>query len=195
MKTILAGLGSLVLGVAMSGSAFAQEYDQEEGAPPPPEAAVQAPQMQYGDAPPAQEAYSYPTGQWVYTANGYVWVPAGATAVAYGGAPYAYLYTPALGWRWSVSPWGWGGYRGYGYGGWAGHPAVGRGWVGHPAVGRGWGGHPAVGRGWVGHPAVGHGWGGHPAVGHGWGGPAFRGSRGGAPHAVARGGGHGGHRR
>jgi hypothetical protein len=35
------------------------------------------------------------------------------------GVPYAYLYTPAYGWTWYVSPWGWGPYR---YGFWVRHP-------------------------------------------------------------------------
>jgi hypothetical protein len=35
------------------------------------------------------------------------------------GVPYTYLYTPAYGWTWYVSPWGWGPYH---YGLWVRHP-------------------------------------------------------------------------
>jgi hypothetical protein len=77
--------------------------------PPPAPAAAQAPLVQ-----------TYPTGQWVYlTGQGWVWVPSGATAVEEGGVPYAYLYTPAYGWTWYVSPWGMGPYV---YGPWVWHP-------------------------------------------------------------------------
>jgi len=79
---------------------------------------------------------TYPTGQWVYLVDeGWVWVPQGTVAVDLDGIPYAFLYTPVLGWTWYVSPWGWGPYF---YGPWFRHP-----W--HPY---GWHGY------WVGHPNV-----------------------------------------
>jgi hypothetical protein len=91
---------------------------------PPPAAASQPP------------VYTYPTGQWVYTADHeWIWVPAGASTVEMEGTPYVYLYTPSFGWTWYVSPWGWGRYH---YGLWVRHP-----W--HPA---GWHGY------WVAHPRV-----------------------------------------
>ena len=100
-------------------------------APPPPAA---APAGQAAPSPPL--VYSYPTGQWVYLASrGWVWVPAGTTPQEMDGAPYVYLYTPAYGWTWYLSPWGWGPYR---YGIWIRHP-----W--HPG---GWHGY------WVAHPHV-----------------------------------------
>ena len=80
--------------------------------------------------------YSYPTGQWVYTAGrGWVWIPSGASTADMEGVPYVYLYTPSYGWTWYVSPWGPGPYR---YGVWIRHP-----W--HPV---GWHGR------WVAHPGV-----------------------------------------
>jgi hypothetical protein len=49
------------------------------------------------------------------------------------GTPYTYLYTPAYGWTWYVSPWGIGPYH---YGIWVHHPwhPVGMHgyWVAHP---------------------------------------------------------------
>jgi hypothetical protein len=110
----------------------------QEAAPPPPQQPAPAPSPPAapptGPAAPAQLVYSYPTGQWVYLAGrGWVWVPAGATSQELDGAPYAYLYTPAYGWTWYLSPWGWGPYH---YGIWARHP-----W--HPV---GWHGY------WVAHP-------------------------------------------
>jgi hypothetical protein len=112
----------------------------QEAAPPPPQqpapgpAPLAAPPTGPTAPAPAQLVYSYPTGQWVYLAGrGWVWVPAGATTQELEGAPYAYLYTPAYGWTWYLSPWGWGPYH---YGIWARHP-----W--HPV---GWHGY------WVAHP-------------------------------------------
>jgi hypothetical protein len=75
-----------------------------------------------------------------------MWVPNGATTTDDEGVPYVYLYTPAYGWTWYVSPWGPGVYR---YGLWVHHP-----W--HPV---GWHGY------WVAHPRV---------VGHFRGGGGFR---------------------
>ncbi len=96
--------------------------------PPPPPPADGAPTTTYVQA--------YPSGQWVYLADrGWVWVPSGTATVESEGVPYAYLYTPTVGWTWYVSPWGGGPYR---YGPWIRHP-----W--HPV---GWHGH------WVAHPRV-----------------------------------------
>jgi len=110
--------------------------------PPPPAASDQgAPSSPPGQAPLVQ---TYPTGQWVYLSGpGWVWVPAEATASDMDGVPYTYLYTPAYGWTWYVSPWGWGPYH---YGPWFLHPwhPVGMHgyWVAHPHVtgrlGGGW---------------------------------------------------------
>ena len=73
--------------------------------------------------------YTYPTGQWVYIAGrGWVWIPAGATTVETDGVPYVYLYTPAIGWSWYLSPWGWGPYV---YGPWFRHPWHPYGWHGY----------------------------------------------------------------
>src|SRR5580692_7129265 len=157
MKTILAGLGSLVLSLSMSGRAFAQEAMP----PPPQEYAAEGQQVQPGPGPEqvAPNVYEYASGRWVYTAGGApVWVPAGATSVAVGGVPYAYLYTPSYGWGWSVSPWGWGGYR---YGAWAGRswrgPAWNGGRIGYPHAVHGGG----YGHGGYGHAGYGHGGYGH----------------------------------
>jgi len=68
--------------------------------------------------------------------QGWVWVPAGASATEMDGVPYTYLYTPAYGWTWYVSPWGLGPYH---YGLWWRHPWHPVGlhgyWVAHPHVG------------------------------------------------------------
>jgi hypothetical protein len=103
---------------------------------PQPEGTPSAPAAQEAPPPAAQWVYSYPTGQWVFTStNGWVWIPAGTATVDNEGVPYAYLYTPAYGWTWYVSPWGYGPYR---YGVWVRHPFVPRGWhrawVAHPRV-------------------------------------------------------------
>jgi hypothetical protein len=87
--------------------------------PPPPPVQDTAPSGA-ASSTGAPLVYSYPTGQWVYTVGqGWVWVPADATPVQNEGVPYVYLYTPAYGWTWYVSPWGWGPYR---YGAWYRHP-------------------------------------------------------------------------
>jgi hypothetical protein len=99
--------------------------------PPPPPATGSAAQPAQGEL-----VYSYPTGQWVYTSGGgWVWVPAGSSTIEDDGTPYVYLYTPAYGWTWYVSPWGWGPYH---YGLWVRHP-----W--HPAGMHGY---------WVARPRV-----------------------------------------
>jgi len=159
MSKMIAGLGSLVLGLSYVPTALAQ---QAAGSPPeaqpqqipaeaqpqttgpqpeqpPPTSAAPAPppvQTAPSPAPASSWVYSYPTGQWVYTTDrGWIWVPSGAPTTVVEGVPYAYLYTPAFGWTWYISPWGWGPYR---YGAWVAHP-----W--HPV---GWRG------GWVAHPRV-----------------------------------------
>jgi hypothetical protein len=77
-----------------------------QGAPPPPD--------------PSSFVQTYPTGQWVYlSGQGWVWIPNDTTATDMDGVPYSYLYTPAYGWTWYVSPWGVGPYH---YGVWARHP-------------------------------------------------------------------------
>ena len=130
---------------------YAGEASSAQAAPPappaspppasPPPTATQA-QAPTPAQPPAtadanaQLVYTYPTGQWVYAAGpGWVWVPSDATTTAEEGVPYVYLDTPAYGWTWYVSPWGWGPYH---YGPWIRHP-----W--HPA---GWHGY------WVARPHV-----------------------------------------
>lgn len=155
MKKVIAGLGSLVLGLASVPTAFAQQAEPPPEAPPQQGPSAQPETAPAAQAPPAQAApppaqvaapaapapapswvYSYPTGQWVYTTDrGWIWVPTGSTTTVFEGVPYAYLYTPAYGWTWYISPWGWGPYR---YGAWVGHP-----W--HPV---GWHG------GWIAHPHV-----------------------------------------
>lgn len=89
-------------------------------------------------SPPPQDQWTavHPSGQWVY-ANGYgwMWIPNESHQVIVEETPYVYLYTPAYGWTWYVSPWGPGPYR---YGVWVVHPwrPVGwrYGWVARPRV-------------------------------------------------------------
>jgi hypothetical protein len=113
--------------------------------PLPPQASAAAaspPPLPVAPSTPAQPAdgqqlvYSYPSGQWVYMAGqGWVWIPAGASTTYWEGTPYVYLYTPAYGWTWYVSPWGPGPYH---YGLWIRHPWHPVGlhgyWVAHPNV-------------------------------------------------------------
>jgi hypothetical protein len=134
VRKIVAGLGSFVLGVSLAQGASAQEQQ----APPAPAPDSQEVQPAPQPAPPAsaQTVYTYPTGSWIYAADrGWIWVPSGSTTTPVDGVPYTYLYTPAYGWTWYVSPWGWGGYRA---GPWIAHPwrPVGwrGGWVAHPRV-------------------------------------------------------------
>jgi hypothetical protein len=92
--------------------------------PPLPTSAPQyAPQSATdpGTPPPeAQWSYVYPTGRWVYATDyGWFWVPNDATTTVAEGVPYVFLYTPAYGWTWYVSPWGIGPYH---YGVWVVHP-------------------------------------------------------------------------
>ena len=105
--------------------------------PPPPSGAAPAAPPAVPSQPGASSdslVYSYPSGQWVYlSSQGWVWVPAGSGTTEMDGVPYTYLYTPAYGWTWYVSPWGWGPYH---YGLWARHPWHPVGlhgyWVGRP---------------------------------------------------------------
>lgn len=94
MKAILAGLGSLILGVSLSVTALAQEQI------PPPQYAPQAQEVEGPQEPLApvvfQAAYPYPT------------VAVGGVPYPY---PYPYAYAPRYGWGRSVAPRGWGGYR------------------------------------------------------------------------------------
>jgi hypothetical protein len=109
------------------------------GGPPPAAAGAAAGSPAAPPAPPSaapqgQLVYSYPSGQWVYlSGQGWAWIPAGSQATEMEGVPYTYLYTPAYGWTWYVSPWGWGPYH---YGLWARHPWHPVGlhgyWVGRP---------------------------------------------------------------
>ncbi len=108
-------------------------------APAPRASALPAPPSPPASPPPAQEpqlVYTYPGGQWVYLAGqGWVWIPSGAAAQDFEGVPYVYLYTPAYGWTWYVSPWGVGPYV---YGAWVHHPWHPAGlhgyWVARPGV-------------------------------------------------------------
>jgi hypothetical protein len=114
-------------------------------APPPPSGAPAPPAAPPPAGPPATAAppagssqlvYTYPNGQWVWAVDrGWIWVPSGTSSVDVEGVPYAYMYTPTIGWTWYVSPWGFGPYV---YGPWYRHP-----W--HPY---GWHGY------WVAHPRV-----------------------------------------
>ncbi len=148
----------------------------DQAPPPPPAPANQAPAM-----PPPAPAQ----GQWVNTAEyGWVWVPAGSSSYAIGNAPYAYLYTPAYGWTWYASPWGWGPFAmgvwvrhpwPYGFRAWV-HGPGGWGWYGGPRVAIGFGGYR--GRGWGHGGWRGGGWHGGGWHGGGWhGGGHFHGRR------------------
>jgi hypothetical protein len=119
MKTIVGLLGRtlpvLFAGLFAASSALAQD---EQAAPP--DQAPPPPQGQNAPAPPsappappdAAQAQAQTEGQWVYTDRyGWIWVPAGSEATTVNAQPYAYLYAPAYGWTWFVSPWGFGPYR------------------------------------------------------------------------------------
>jgi len=103
--------------------------------PPLPSQAPQYAAAPAGEAPSSSQwVRSYPDGQWVYTSDyGWVWIPAGATSSEADGLPYAYLYTPHIGWTWYLSPWGWGAYS---FGLWVTHPwrpwGWSRSWVASP---------------------------------------------------------------
>jgi hypothetical protein len=86
-----------------------------ETQPPPPPGSQAAPQ--YPPAPQVTEQMAA-QGEWVYTTQyGWTWVPNGSTAMSVGVQPYVYLFAPAYGWRWFVSPWGVGPFY-YGAWGW-----------------------------------------------------------------------------
>jgi hypothetical protein len=155
LTRVATGFATVALCVCVARGAWAQDQ------PAPPEAAQpQQPQQpqEMGPAPQAappppagaQTVYNYPTGSWIYAADrGWVWVPAGTATTGVDGVPYAYLYTPAYGWTWYVSPWGWGRYA---YGPWVAHPwhPVGwrGGWVARPHVIVRMGGRMGGARGW-----------------------------------------------
>lgn len=117
--------------------------------PLPSQAPRYAPAPVTDDAPPASQwVDAHPAGQWVYTTEqGWIWIPAGTVTEDVDGVPYAYFYTPRVGWTWYVSPWGGGAYR---YGGWVRHPwrphGWHGGWVAHPRVVVRLGGHRGHGR-------------------------------------------------
>jgi len=107
-RSILAWTLSMTAGLALAATASAQEYPGEYPGQYPVEAAPPQVVDAVPPAPPAPPQLP-PQGQWVNTAEyGMVWIPAGASAYAIGGNPYAYLYTPTYGWTWYASPWGWG---------------------------------------------------------------------------------------
>jgi hypothetical protein len=158
------------------------------------DAATAAPSLVY-ETPQEQQAQPQPTrndvaqGQWISTAQGWIWVPAGTTTYVANDVPYAYFYMPTYGWGWYASPWGYGPYA---YGPW-----VGRAWpfgfrVYRPGPrgfawfgGHGWGSHGSHGWSHGSHGGWGHGgWGhgGHGGWGHGGHGGHFGGGH------------HGGHR-
>jgi hypothetical protein len=59
--------------------------------------------------PPVAQPASAGAGQWVYTAqNGWLWVPYGQAYTyvdADSSVAYEYVYYPAFGWHWVLSPW------------------------------------------------------------------------------------------
>jgi hypothetical protein len=96
------------------------------------------------------------TGQWVFTTQyGWVWLPYGAQytyePTIEGAYPYSYIYYPAYGWTWVVSPWvwGWGPSPYFGY--WGPRYFV---WYHGPGWHRGGWGNYAFRGGWV--PSYGH---------------------------------------
>jgi hypothetical protein len=195
MRTTMTFLGSLAAVVLGVTPAMAQ-VPQTPADQPPIAQAENSPQWQYPqpEASP-QVATANPQtlqpegqhGQWVQTQDsGWIWVPEQSTTYAVDGVPYVYLYTPAYGWTWYASPWGWGPYA---YGPWVTHPwPFGfRAWAYGPT---GWGwragywnGGRFYGGAWRGGAG---GYGGHGYGGGGFGGHYSGGGRGGG------GGGHGG---
>lgn len=118
MKTtvgLLRSLPILLAGLFVTSGARAQdESTSPPQSAPPPGPSDQAAPAQPTAAPPAPPsgAQVQGQGQWVYSDQyGWVWVPAASEAVEVGAQPYAYLYAPAFGWSWFVSPWGFGPYR------------------------------------------------------------------------------------
>jgi hypothetical protein len=125
---------AVLLGALLSAPTALADTSTSTPTPPPPPPAPVA----QADAPPpeTQWSYAYPTGRWVYTVDhGWIWVPSGATTTVIDEVPYVYLYTPASGWTWYVSPWGLGPYH---YGTWVVRPwrpvAWPGAWVAHPHV-------------------------------------------------------------
>lgn len=83
--------------------------------------------------PPATQPAPTATGQWVYTAqHGWIWIPYGQSytyVTADSSLAYEYVYYPAFGWHWVLSPWVLGvgpapfwGVHGYGRFAWHAHP-------------------------------------------------------------------------
>jgi hypothetical protein len=174
MKTMVALMSGLSLMIGTAGTALAQsnEYAAPGGGAPVEQ---QAPPPQYAPPQAAPQALG---GEWQFIdGQGWVWVPAGAATYDVASTPYVYLYTPAYGWTWYVSPWGWGPYY---RGAWIHHPYWGAGAWGHY-----YGGHPVFGGGHYAGRGGAHYGGGHARSG---GGAHFGGGGGG------HGGGHGGHR-
>jgi hypothetical protein len=126
MKAMLAGLGSLILGLSLSNRAIAQEQI------PSPQ---YAPQAQEAEPGPAREPMAPVTVQAVYP----------YPTVAVGAVPYAYPYAPHYGWAWPASPRRWEGYR---YG-----PRVGYGWHAQPWHGGRVASPRGIGRGGYGRSA------------------------------------------
>jgi hypothetical protein len=121
-----------------------------ERPPAPPAEAPPPPVGPEKEARPAPEPPATPSGQWVYTQQyGWVWAPYGSQYSTEGtGGTYVYVYYPAVGWTWLVSPfawdwWPWPYYRPYGY--WGSYWPWGHRWFG-PRYGPGWRGYP-----WPGH--------------------------------------------
>jgi hypothetical protein len=113
MKTtvgLLRSLPVLFAGLFVTSGARAQDESTTPPQSAPPDDASEQP----APAPPtaAPSAGAQAQGQWVDTDQyGWVWVPAASEAVEVNAQPYAYLYAPAFGWSWFVSPWGVGPYR------------------------------------------------------------------------------------
>jgi hypothetical protein len=140
MRTTLAVLGILLPTALTAAPSFAQTQSGGRESPPPPimlETEVNpviappdsvVPHAPATSAAPASAAVPSPTtsvavaatGQWVYTAElGYLWVPSHTVTQPVGHVPYAFLYTPEVGWAWYASPWGSGAFTN---GPWVGRP-------------------------------------------------------------------------
>lgn len=141
----------LVMLLLVHASALAQYAPERAPEGPPPTEAEMLPlpavdsELFYEPGPckdvaPDMDAWTkeYPGGQWVYTTEyGWLGVSDNTTTVAFEGVPYVYLYTPAWGWTWYVSPWGPGPYY---YGSWVRHVWHPAGWhhgfIAHPRARR-----------------------------------------------------------
>lgn len=114
-------------------------FAQDSEPPPPPSAAPS--EM----PPPPAPAAAAPEGQWVFTSQyGWVFMPYAEsyTYLPANGDPLAYVYGPALGWRWLAAPWIFGvgphpywGQRGFSRFAWHAHPRFAPRFYAHPAVG------------------------------------------------------------